>query len=258
MRIPPVHLPDSPELPKPSPGLTGLLEQSILHEDDNLLILNKPAGLAVHLGTGISLGLIEAIKQIRPNWRDAELAHRLDRDTSGVLIVCKNPRALRDIQGKFKEKRIEKRYHALVQGQWPDAITEINAPLTRVLAESGERFVRVDPAGKPSATRFRILEQLFLTTLLEAHPLTGRTHQIRVHCQHAGHPIIGDPKYGLTARGEKQTAGKEAAAKYLCLHAAELRFQPPGTDSLFQVSAPWDKSFAAQVSRFRKNLSNSD
>ncbi|MDP7401996.1 MAG: RluA family pseudouridine synthase [Pseudomonadota bacterium] len=257
VRIPPLHLPDSPELPKPSPGLIGLLEQSILHEDANLLVLNKPAGLAVHLGTGIRLGLIEAIRQIRRNWRDVELAHRLDRDTSGVLIVCKNPRALRDIQGQFKEKRIEKRYHALVQGQWPDAITEIKAPLIRVLAESGERFVRVDPTGKPSATRFRILEQLTLTTLLEAIPVTGRTHQIRVHCQHAGHPIIGDPKYSVNTRVKEGTAGKEAAAKYLCLHAAELRFQLPGTDSLFQVSAPWDKSFAAQVSRYRKILSNS-
>ena len=98
VRIPPLHLPDSPELPKPSPGLIGLLEQSILYEDDNLLVLNKPAGLAVHLGTGIRLGLIEAIRQIRRNWRDAELAHRLDRDTSGVLIVCKIPRALLDRQ----------------------------------------------------------------------------------------------------------------------------------------------------------------
>ena len=252
VRIPPVHLPDSPELPKPSPGLTELLEQSILHEDDDVLVLNKPAGLAVHLGTGIRLGLIEAIRQIRSNWRDAELAHRLDRDTSGVLIVCKNPRALRDIQRQFKEKRIQKRYHALVQGQWPAVITEIKAPLTRALAESGERFVRVDPAGKPSATRFKVLEQLTSTTLLEAYPVTGRTHQIRVHCQHVGHPIVGDPKYGVTTRGEQSTAGKEAAAKYLCLHAVGLRFQLPGTDSLFQISAPWDKSFAAQVLRFRK------
>ena len=258
VRIPPLFLPDSPELPKPSPGLAGLLEQSILHEDDNLLVLNKPPGLAVHQGTGIRLGLIEAIRQIRPNWRDAELAHRLDRDTSGVLIVCKNSRTLRNIQGQFKEKRIKKRYHALVRGRWPDTVSEIKAPLTRVLAESGERFVRVDPAGKPSTTRFAILEQFASATLMEATPLTGRTHQIRVHCQQAGHPILGDSKYGVPAREEEGKPETEATAKYLCLHAAELQFQLPGADSLFQVSAPWDKSFAAQVSRFRKNLSNSD
>lgn len=252
VRIPPLHLLDSPKLPEPSPGLTTLLEQSILHEDGNLLVLNKPPGLAVHQGTGIRLGLIEAIRQIRPNWRDAELAHRLDRDTSGVLIVCKNSRALRNIQGQFKEKRVEKRYHALVQGRWHDTVTEIKAPLTRVLAESGERFVRVDPAGKPSATRFTILEKFPLSTLMEAYPMTGRTHQIRVHCQYAGHPILGDSKYGVFARAENGKSGSEAAAKYLCLHAAELQFQLPGTDSLFRVSAPWDKSFAAQVSRFRK------
>ena len=258
VRIPPLHLPDSPELPKPSPGLIGLLEQSILHEDHNLLVLNKPPGLAVHQGTGIRLGLIEAIRQIRSDWRDAELAHRLDRDTSGVLVVCKNSRTLRYMQGQFKEKRIEKRYHALVQGRWPDTVSEIKAPLTRVLAESGERFVRVDPAGKPSTTRFAILEQFPSATLLEATPVTGRTHQIRVHCQQAGHPILGDSKYGLLARGEKDKSGTEAAAKYLCLHAAELQFLLPGTDSLFQVSAPWDKSFSAQVSRLREILSNSD
>ena len=258
VRIPPLHLPDSPELPKPSPGLIGLLEQSILHEDHNLLVLNKPPGLAVHQGTGIRLGLIEAIRQIRSDWRDAELAHRLDRDTSGVLVVCKNSRTLRNMQGQFKEKRIEKRYHALVQGRWPDTVSEIKAPLTRVLAESGERFVRVDPAGKPSTTRFAILEQFPSATLLEATPVTGRTHQIRVHCQQAGHPILGDSKYGLLARGEKDKSGTEAAAKYLCLHAAELQFLLPGTDSLFQVSAPWDKSFSAQVSRLREILSNSD
>ena len=258
VRIPPLFLPDSPELPKPSPGLVGLLEQSILHEDDNLLVLNKPPGLAVHQGTGIRLGLIEAIRQIRSDWRDAELAHRLDRDTSGVLVVCKNSRTLRNMQGQFKEKRIEKRYHALVQGRWPDTVSEIKAPLTRVLAESGERFVRVDPAGKPSTTRFAILEQFPSATLLEATPVTGRTHQIRVHCQQAGHPILGDSKYGLLARGKKGKSGTEAAAKYLCLHAAELQFQLPGTDSLFQVSAPWDKSFSAQVSRLREILSNSD
>ena len=127
-----------------------------------------------------------------------------------------------------------------------------------MLAESGERFVRVDPAGKPSTTRFAILEQFPSATLLEATPVTGRTHQIRVHCQQAGHPILGDSKYGLLARGEKDKSGTEAAAKYLCLHAAELQFLLPGTDSLFQVSAPWDKSFSAQVSRLREILSNSD
>ena len=127
-----------------------------------------------------------------------------------------------------------------------------------MLAESGERFVRVDPAGKPSTTRFAILEQFASATLMEATPLTGRTHQIRVHCQQAGHPILGDSKYGVPAREEEGKPETEATAKYLCLHAAELQFQLPGADSLFQVSAPWDKSFAAQVSRFRKNLSNSD
>ena len=212
------------------------------------MVLNKPPGW-LSTRDGNQTRLIEAIRQIRPNWRDAELAHRLDRDTSGVLIVCKNSRTLRNIQGQFKEKRIEKRYHALVQGRWPDTVSEIKAPLTRVLAESGERFVRVDPAGKPSTTRFAILEQFF------SHPVEAtrdRENASNTCALSAGGP---PHSWGLQirrARREEGKPGTEATAKYLCLHAAELEFQLPGTDSLFQVSAPWDKSFAAQVSRFRK------
>ena len=258
VRIPPLYLPDSQKLPEPSTGLIKLISQAILHEDDDLLVFNKPPGLAVHLGTGIRLGLIEAVRQIHPNWGEAELAHRLDRDTSGVIILCKNAPALRDIQNQFKRNCIEKRYHALVRGRWPEAVTEVKAALKRVLSESGERFVRVDPYGKPSSTRFKIMERFSTTTLVEAYPVTGRTHQIRVHCQQAGCPILGDPKYGGNNLGEEVKAGSGVTARYLCLHAAEIRFRRPGTDMLFKVSAPRDKSFAAQISKFRKISSISD
>ena len=258
VRVPPLFLLDSHKLPQPSAGLITVIERSILHEDDDILVLNKPAGLPVHLGTGISLGLIEAVRQIKPRWRDAELAHRLDRDTSGVLIVCKNAQSQRYIQGQFKGKCVEKRYHLLVNGQWPNAVTEVKVALKRVLAGSGERLVRVDPDGKPSSTHFKIIERFKSTTLLEAYPITGRTHQIRVHCQHAGYPILGDPKYGANTQGESVKDGPDVSAKYLCLHAAEIRFRLPHTDKSLKVSAPWGKSFAAQVSNLRKNSSISD
>ena len=256
VRIPPLTLDQPGNLPKPSPGLAELLQSAVLHEDDELLVLNKPPGLAVHIGSGIRLGLIEALRQIREEWREAELAHRLDRDTSGVLVICKKMSALKEIQSQLKAKTVDKRYHALVQGQWPEPLTEIDAPLKRVEAGSGERFVRVNKDGKPSRTRFAVLESMPAVTLIEARPETGRTHQIRVHCQYAGHPILGDDKYAEDPPGAAENPA--AAAKYLCLHAAEVTFKRPGSGEAMTIAAPWDKTFAAQVSRFRKKLSNSD
>lgn len=256
VRIPPLVMDQPGVVPSPSVGLVNALQQAVLYEDADLLVLNKPAGLAVHLGTGIRLGLIEAVRQMQAGWRETELAHRLDRDTSGVLVMCKNMSALREIQAQFKAKTVDKRYHALVQGNWPDELIQIDAPLQRVLAGSGERFVRVSKEGKPSTTLFTVLERFSTATLLEASPQTGRTHQIRVHCQYAGHPILGDDKYTLKPGAAAKDS--EAQAKYLCLHAAEITFKRPGSGAPLTLQAPWDKTFAAQVGRVRKKLSNSD
>jgi len=256
VRIPPLVMEQPGTLPKPSLGLINALQEAVLFEDDDLLVLNKPAGLAVHLGSGIRLGLIEAVRQIQPAWGEAELAHRLDRDTSGALVLCKNMNALRELQAQFKAKTVNKRYHALVQGSWPAELLEIDAPLQRVLGGSGERFVRVSKEGKPSKTSFAVLERFSVVTLLEARPQTGRTHQIRVHCQYAGHPILGDEKYAQNS--DKVAKNPQAEAKYLCLHAAEITFKRPGSEAPLTVQAPWDKTFAAQVARIRKKLSNSD
>lgn len=256
VRIPPLVMEQPGTLPKPSPGLITALQEAVLFEDADLLVLNKPAGLAVHLGSGIRLGLIEAVRQIQPEWGEAELAHRLDRDTSGVLVICKNMNALVELQAQFKAKTVCKRYHALVQGNWPAELLEIDAPLQRVLAGSGERFVRVSKEGKPSKTSFAVLERFSAVTLLEARPQTGRTHQIRVHCQYAGYPILGDEKYAQNSG--KVAKNPQAEAKYLCLHAAEITFKRPGSGAPLTVQAPRDRTFAAQVARIRKKLSNSD
>ena len=181
--------------------------------------------------------MIEAIRQIRPNWTDAELAHRLDRDTSGVLIVCKNSRTLRNIQGQFKEKRIEKRYHALVQGRWPDTVSEIKAPLTRVLVESGERFVRVDPAGKPSTTRFAILEQFPSATLLEATPVTGERIKYVCIVSRRATPFLGTPNTAL-ARGRGGKSGSELARNISACMLPNLNFSCRGPIRCFRSVRP--------------------
>jgi 23S rRNA pseudouridine955/2504/2580 synthase len=164
--------------------------------------------------------------------------------------------AVRELQAQFKAKTVNKRYHALVQGSWPAELLEIDAPLQRVLGGSRERFVRVSKEGKLSKTSFAVLERFSVVTLLEARPQTGRTHQIRVHCQYAGHPILGDEKYAQNSGNVPKNP--QAEAKYLCLHAAEITFKRPGSEASLTVQAPWDKTFAAQVARMRKKLFNSD
>ena len=243
VRIPPYAGPEQQAPGKPGEGLQQLLLDSILREEEAFLVLNKPAGLAVHGGSGIRLGLIEALRQMRPEWRHLELAHRLDRDTSGCLVIAKNPIYLKPIQKQFKARDVEKQYLALVHGAWPGELSEIAVPLQKNELSGGERVVRVDPAGKPARTAFRVSERFADATLLEVAPETGRTHQIRVHCQHAGHPIVGDAKYvhdhhtGANARLNK--------ADTLCLHAWKIRFTDPAGGGEIHVEAPLDRHFQA-------------
>ncbi|HIF87999.1 MAG TPA: RluA family pseudouridine synthase [Gammaproteobacteria bacterium] len=242
VRIPPFFGSAEPKLGKPSPGLQNLLSSSVLYEDEQLLVINKPAGLAVHGGTGIRLGLIEALRQMRPEWSETELAHRLDRDTSGCLVIAKNSRFLKHIQNELKLRNVNKHYLALVHGQWPGRLDIINAALRKREISVGERIVTVDAAGKPSITRFKLGQRFAHATLLEVMPETGRTHQIRVHCQHAGHPIVGDAKY--TCRGaDKSLSG----IKNLCLHAWKIEFSVPDSKRLIQVQASVDKSMQGLI-----------
>lgn len=244
VRIPPVRVPE-PDVPTPVGNSLALhLEKAVLYESDALIVLNKPSGLAVHGGSGINHGLIEALRQIRPEARFLELVHRLDRDTSGCIMVAKKRSMLRFLHEALREKQIRKVYHALVVGRWPNRRQRINAPLLRDELRSGERVVRVNPDGKESVTDFQVLRRFGdLATLVEASPLTGRTHQIRVHSQFAGYPIIGDSKYATDISNAQM---KALGLKRLMLHAAELHIQLPGGERL-SVKADYDLEMAQAV-----------
>ncbi|MDF4311461.1 RluA family pseudouridine synthase, partial [Vibrio parahaemolyticus] len=188
VRIPPVTVEKKDDDVAPSTKLNKVaeLEKMIIFEDDHMLILNKPSGTAVHGGSGLTFGAIEALRALRPQARFLELVHRIDRDTSGILLVAKKRSALRHLQAQFREKTVKKFYLALVKGQWKSSCKVVNAPLLKNEVNS---IVRVNPNGKPSETRFKILEKFEQATLIQASPITGRTHQIRVHTQYTGHPI---------------------------------------------------------------------
>ncbi len=235
VRVPPVRVAEKNELPSANLGSIQRLESQILFEDDAMIVLNKPSGMAVHGGSGLSFGVIEGLRALRPEARFLELVHRLDRDTSGVLLVAKKRSALRSLHEQLRVKTMRKQYLALVRGQWQPHVKVVNAPLRKNDLQSGERVVRVSSDGKPSETRFRIARQFAEATLVECSPITGRTHQIRVHTQHAGHPIACDDKYGETAFDDKM---RSQGLKRLFLHAWKLSFIHPADGREMQVEAP--------------------
>jgi 23S rRNA pseudouridine955/2504/2580 synthase len=210
------------------------LEECILFENDDLLVINKPSGLAVHGGSGLDFGLIEALRKLRPDCRRLELAHRLDRDTSGCTIVVKKASVLRFIHAQLRDKTMDKVYLALVKGRWPKRKTHVNQALIKNVLSSGERMVNVSPEGKTSKTAFAIQEVFEGATLLEARPITGRTHQIRVHAQCSGHPLLGDSKYGISDDKEWE---KGMGLQRLFLHAYEVTFAVPGQAEKITVKA---------------------
>lgn len=236
VRIPPLHQ-SAPSIPGsiPRPQVEQL-SRRIVYEDDNILVMDKPSGLAVHGGSGLSFGLIECLRQIRPDARYLELVHRLDRDTSGLILIAKRSVILRELHRQLREKHIDKRYLALVAGKWPKAVRVVDAPLEKNVVQSGERMVRVSREGKRAITEFSVVERLHGATLVEARPITGRTHQIRVHAQHAGFSLLGDKKYS-DDRSEDLT--RRIGLKRLFLHAASLRFSLPDVGEL-SLQAPLD------------------
>ncbi len=247
VRIPPLRLTSRAQPPKPSPGLSSYLLDSVLFENEQFVVLNKPAGLPVHGGSGVHLGLIEALRQLKPQWSQLELAHRLDRDTSGCMVFAKTPLFLRDFHLQLKQKTVNKTYIALVHGYWPDSLVLVDAPLLKNHLQSGERMVKFDPSGKPSETRFEVIEHLGVeATLIKALPITGRTHQIRVHCQIQGHAILGDDKYASQAQ-----AKSHPAATRLCLHAEKIEFQVPDGGGLMLFEAPLSDYLAGQLNLLR-------
>lgn len=245
VRIPPVRQAQAEAaLAKASNQMLALLARSIVYEDEGLLVVNKPPGLAVHGGSGVLLGLIESLRQMRPEARYLELVHRLDRDTSGCIMVAKKRSYLRHLQAALRDKasgHVEKVYRALVVGSWPKRVHQVNAPLLRTEVGSDERYVRVHPEGKPSLTLFKVLQRYQGFTLLEARPITGRTHQIRVHAQYSGCSLVGDEKYGSD---ELNAQFRGQGFRRLFLHAAALGFQLPGATELTWVEAPLPEDLA--------------
>jgi len=220
VRIPPVRIAERVDGGPPPAGQSARVEAAILSEDRDFLVIDKPAGVASHGGSGVSFGAIELLRAARP--RDTlELAHRLDRDTSGVLVLAKKRSALTKLQAEIREGRVEKRYLALLEGRLPTQKLIVDAPLRKSVLQGGERMVRVDDEGKASRSRFSEVERFADATLAEIAIETGRTHQIRVHSAHIGHPIAGDEKYGDR---EFNRAMREKGLKRLFLHAARFEF----------------------------------
>lgn len=236
VRIPPVRVPEKAAVPE-----APAREFPVIFEDEHLLVIDKPAGVAVHGGSGVSYGVIEALRRARPAAKFLELVHRLDKETSGLLMIAKKRSALVNLQDQLRDRETGKTYAALVWGDWPDKLKVIDVPLVKFVGSDGERWVRPGQADEPEAKRsislVKVLRRTPEFSLLDVTIKTGRTHQIRVHLQQAGHPIVGDPKYGDF---EKNRALARGPAKFdrMFLHARRLRFNHPATGEEITVEAP--------------------
>jgi 23S rRNA pseudouridine955/2504/2580 synthase len=235
VRVPPVRV-GAAAPPRRAPNrLVANVIGAIVHEDPRLLVIDKPAGVAVHGGSGVNFGVIEALRAARPD-ETLELVHRIDRETSGLLMVSRKPAALRTLHALLREGRVEKRYLALVKGKWELGKKRIDAPLRTDIRVGGERTVKAHETGKEAVSHFRPV-QFFgkKATLVEVALETGRTHQIRVHAAHAGYPLAGDDKYGDADFNQTMQA---AGLKRMFLHAAQVSFTWPETGVEFTASAP--------------------
>ncbi|MEA3277020.1 MAG: RluA family pseudouridine synthase [Pseudomonadota bacterium] len=252
VRIPPLRTAEASPPPRLPEAELRRLEGAVLFEDDRLIAVNKPTGLAVHGGSGLSYGLIEAMRALRPRLKDLELVHRLDRETSGCLLLSKRRSTLRELHRLIRANAVDKRYIALLAGRLPRQETRVDAALRKNLLRSGERVVRVDAAeGKPARTIFRRLRQFGDLTLVEAELITGRTHQIRVHAAHLGAPVAGDEKYG---NAEANRHLRQSGLRRLFLHAAALTFHPEYRDRPLSIQAPLPPELEAVIADLEQKL----
>lgn len=241
VRIPPVRT----SAPKAAPARRSDPGFNVVYEDDALLVIDKPAGVAVHGGSGISFGAIELLRAARPEARFLELVHRLDKETSGLLMLAKKRSALTRLHAAMRAGRIHKAYYAMVKGQWRQSSREVSLPLRKYLTNEGERRVSVDrKAGQAARTRFELVQAVGSYTLLRAILDTGRTHQIRVHLAHLGYPILGDDKYGDYALNRELA---KAGLKRMFLHACELRLRHPLTEEPLALTSPLPRELAAFI-----------
>ena len=247
IRVAPIRLSEQPAPVSTKLNIVANLESQILYEDEILIILNKPSGMAVHGGSGVNFGVIEALRALRPQAKMLELVHRLDRDTSGCLVVAKKRSALRHLHEQLRSKKVQKFYHALVKGRWSPKLTRVTEALKKNDLKSGERVVIVDNInGKDSETRFKVIQHYHNATLVRAFPVTGRTHQIRVHCQVKGHPIACDPKYGHQDFDEQM---RSIGLKRLFLHAASIEFTHPRSEQRLKIEAPLEPALQKVLKR---------
>ncbi len=249
VRLPPVRRGDDEPRSAPPAGMIRDLSDAVLFEDERLLVLDKPSGMAVHGGSGISAGVIEALRASRPN-ADLELVHRLDRDTSGCLLISKRRSALRALHAQMRDGKIDKRYQALLAGTLPRRVVQVDLPLRKNQLRGGERMVQVDPEqGKPARTLIRRVTAFGGATLVEVELHTGRTHQIRVHAASVGAPVAGDEKYGDDGANRSL---RQLGLKRLFLHASALSFRTDPAGPVMCVNAPLPQELTALLERLEK------
>ncbi|MDP6436851.1 MAG: RluA family pseudouridine synthase [Gammaproteobacteria bacterium] len=244
VRIPPVTE-ASKEAPLIAPHKADWILKHVVHEDEHLLALDKPAGLAVHGGSGVSLGAIELLRAARPGSHFLELVHRLDRETSGCLLVAKKRSALRKLHEEFRGGTVNKYYRALLLGDWQDDVREVDMPLLVEHRQNGERHVQPGAEGKPALTRFRPEQRFAECILINIELLTGRTHQIRVHAAAIGHPVAGDEKYGEGLPGP-------AGLDRLFLHACRLEVAHPSTGVTLTLEAPLGEALQKVLEKLQR------
>lgn len=246
IRLPPLHIEEKAAPAGPNRRAVALLEDRILFEDKGLLIINKPPGIPVHGGTGVSMGVVEILRAMYPKLPNLELVHRLDLDTSGCLILAKKRSVLKELHELFRSGKVNKRYLTLTKGQWKKSELKVDAPLRKNHLSSGERIVLIDPAGKESLTLFEPVQSYGNAMLMEATLLTGRTHQIRVHSRYRNHPVAGDEKYGDKEFNKQM---KEFGLKRLFLHSHIMEFTLPSTGQHIRIVSPLDEDLKMCLER---------
>ena len=245
LRVPPIRIAERTEK-APAPAR----EFDVAYEDDALIVVDKPSGVAVHGGSGVSFGVIEQLRRARPQAKFLELAHRLDRETSGLLVVAKKRAALVKLHDQFREGGIGKRYFALVKGRWRNELQHVRLPLYKYLTVEGERRVQVSEEGKPAHSIVRLISRWQNFSLVEVELKTGRTHQIRVHLAHLGFPLAGDDKYGDFALNRDL---QKVGLKRMFLHAAKLRLPHPLTGEAVALDSPLPIELAGFLARLDRN-----
>lgn len=250
LRLPPVFLGEKAKLAPPSSETTSLLTNRILYEDENLIIINKPANMSVHAGSTVRVGVVEALKHLYPQYPQLELAHRLDSETSGCLILAKKKRILRELHALLRDGQITKIYWALTKGSWKKNELRVDLPLFKDYKEGGKHVVEVHKEGKSALTVFRPIKSFKNASLVEVKLLTGRTHQIRVHAKSQGHPIAGDDRYG---DAEFNKLARHLGLKRMFLHARSIDFTLPSLNQHIKVEAPLDLELEDGIKAFGEN-----